>query len=177
MGYNGQKVKVTILEKFCFSLLAKQIVLKEGKTKKVNLDRHNTALVNLLAGRGGEEVIAYITDDGQLAVNGDAYGFDDYIMVNFDFIDKKNIMSVNANYFEGCLYRMQDQDDALGFFVGAEFDFDSKSMLYSIMTTDKGLIKGADMIELGEEALDMYRLGERFKYYKLATPEENNDDE
>lgn len=158
---NGQKVRIEIKEEFSFSLLRPYL----KADKNIIWDDHNQALIKLLTMQGGQTVIAHVTEDGKLAVNGEAYGLDGHIMLGWEFINLENIEPLGINFFKGKLYRMVDQDGALGFFIGVEFDAEAKAMLYSIMHTEKGLIKGKIMAELEDETLEMFGLGDRFDYY------------
>lgn len=160
-----QKVKVKILKDFSWDLLKRQIVLEEGDTKTFNMDAHNQALIQLLAMAGGNTVYGYITPTGQLAVDGGAFGYDDFIMVNFHFIDVKSIEASNCNFHRGKLYRMEDRDDIVGSFVGMDFDEKTKSFTYSIVTSTRDVITGTEMIELSDEDLDIFGIGDRFAYY------------
>jgi len=161
---NSQKVKITILETFETKLLHKYLEQDGGG---LNLNDQNKALLQIVIGRHGQEVIAYLTEDGGIAVNGEPYGVDGYVMVGFEFINLENIKPLGTCYFTGKMYRLVDQDNQLGIFVKMDFNVNKKEMEYTIMTTSMERVTGTTMAEMNDDDLNSFGF-DRKSYYAEA---------
>lgn len=163
MNENKQKIEIIIKEKYCVSLLRKYLEQDGGG---LNLGEHNQALLQIVIGRGGQKVIAYLNDEGTICVNGEPYGIDGFIPVSYEFIDMENIKPIGTCYFKGKMYKMVDQDNKMGVFVSMDFDSKKKEMVYTLMTTTMEKITGTTMVELDDDEIIAFGFESRKDYYK-----------
>ena len=161
-----QRVRITIKEKFCVSLLHKYLEKEEGG---LNLDEINKDLLQIIVGKHGQQVIGHVTSDGAIAVSRETIsGTEGYVMVGTEFIEMDNIEPLGSPYFKGKMYRIAGDNDTLGVFVKMEFDGDNMEPIYTIVTSAKEFIRGNTMVEMNDEELDLFGYGLRKEYYAKA---------
>jgi hypothetical protein len=158
-----QKVEIIIKDSFETKLLHPYL---EDDRGGINLTGgSNSAFLSIVIGQHGKPVIAYITEDMQLAVNGESHGYDGMVMIGFEFIEMDQITPIGCPYIKGRMYQMADQDNKIGVYVGMEFDSKSKEVIYILVGSDRKQIRGNTMVELSDEDLDLFGLDERTEYY------------
>lgn len=161
---SGQKVRITMKEKFCVSLLHKYLRKKGGG---INLDEMNQDMLKVVL--GGGQVIAHITEDGCYAVSREALsGHEDYVMIGEEFIELESIEPMGNPYFKGKMYRLTDQDNQLGVFVKQKFNSKTKEVEYTIVTSAMETITGNTLVEMSDDELDLFNFGLRTDYYAKA---------
>lgn len=162
-----QKVKIVIKESFESSLLHKYL---EDDRGEMNFDsEYNKAWLSIVIGRHGKPVNCFITKDMQFAVDGDPFGYDGYIMVDYCFVEMDNVKPIGNIYFTGKIYKLiGDETETMGVYVSMNFNKDKGIVEYVLMTFDKGAVTGEIMTELNDEELDLYKLGNRKDYYAEA---------
>lgn len=159
-----QKVKITIKDEFSTKLLLTRLEKKEGG---LDLNEYNKAFLQVVLGAHGKEIIGYLTPDKAIAINGESYGLEEYIMIDWCFINMESIKPIGSIYFIGKIYHLVEEDTR-GIYVSSEFNTDKGTIVYTIMTFDKGAVSGEIMAELDDEELGIFKCGNRKSYYAEA---------